>query len=200
MRAADWKRLSKPALTSTEADWGWARALAYIQPVEWVVHGVLGEDSHGRKDEFYLWIVRMPLMAPLDGVVDLSWSERHGCGTTTYHRDSSGMEEAIAEAASIAVRNTRAGGVLLDPPGGADNGRMQEARAYGLLLNGDEAGAREVLWRVEQYDAKYDWERELVNRAARMRSLIESQQAGVARDQLQRWRAENCDALGLSCG
>lgn len=199
MKAADWKRLSKPALTTTDADWRWTRALAYLHPVEWIVHGVLAEDSHGRPGEFDLWVVRMPLFVPLGGVFVLSWSDRHGSGTTTYRAGSPATEDATIEAASVAIQNARSCGLLLDPPGGADNVRTQEARAYGLLLAGDEAGAREVLWRVNQYDAKNAWQRELLDRAAGMRSLIESHQAKGAREQLQEWRLENCEALGLSC-
>lgn len=199
MKAADWKRLSKPAVASTDADWGWTRRLAYIHPVDWIAHGILAEGSRDRPGEFYLWVVRMPLMAPLGRVFDLSWSDRHGGGTTTYTPGSSVAANAITEAASAAVHNARSGGLLLDPPGGADNGLMQEARAYGLLLAGDETGAREVLWRVDQYDAECDWEREFLDRAAGIRSLIESHQTAFALQQLQDWRLENCEALGLAC-
>lgn len=199
MKAAEWKRLSKPTLASTEADWRWTRRLAYIHPVEWIAHGVLAEGSRDPPGEFYLWVVRMPLMAPLGGVFDLSWSDRLGGGTTTYTPGSSAAVNAIAKAAAAAVHDARSGGLVLDPPGGVDNGLMQEVRAYGLLLAGDEAGAREVLWRVGQYDAKYDWEREFLDRAAGIRSLIESRQTAAALQQLQDWRLDNCEALGLAC-
>lgn len=197
MRAADWRRLSKPVLAATEVEWRWARALAYIHPLDWVVHGLLAEDSGNRPGEFYLWIVRMPLMVPMGRVPVLSWSDRYRGGTTTYDPGSS--VGVIAEAASIAIANARKGGLLLDPPGGADNVRMQEARAYGLVLSGDERGALEVLRRISTYEATHPWEEELLGRAASVEESIRSGKAQDAMAFLRGWRDENCAALGLSC-
>lgn len=177
MRATNWKRLAGPALEQTGADWCFRRALAYMKPVDWIVHGVLAEDSASRSEAFYLWVVRLPLFVPLEGVVDLSWSDRFGGASTTYSAaDSDGLKAALTGAASAAMSLTREEVLVLDPPGGADNVRMQETRAYGLALAGDDGGALEVLRRVQRHNASYPWEHELLARAGASASLIESGQ------------------------
>ena len=76
MNAAAWKRLVAPLLKDP---WRVRKTLAYLKPVEWTLHGILGEGSPSSTG-FYLWIVRMPLFVPAS-VVNLNWSERYGGGT-----------------------------------------------------------------------------------------------------------------------
>lgn len=199
MRAADWKRLANPVLAGCDSSWGFAKALAYLSPVGWIVHGVLAEDSGSRTGDFYLWVVQMPLVAPLDGVIDLSWSDRFGGSSTTYSSESAGLAEAISGAALEAASCAQEGSLLLAPPGGADSIRMQEARAYGLALSGNELGALEVLRRVQRYDATFPWEDELLERSSAVASLIESGRLDEVTQRLDEWRRENCDSLGLRC-
>jgi hypothetical protein len=92
---------------------------------------------------------------------------------------------------------TAAGEFVVDPPGGVDNGRMQEARAYGLLLMGNAGGAIEVLGRVLRYEPRYPWEQELLRRAGEMRSLLQEAGADEAVRQLTAWRLESITALGI---
>ena len=58
--------------------------MAYLCLLRWVLAGVLIEGSHGT-DGVYVWALRMPLYAPT-GVIDPSWSERIGSGTTVWRR------------------------------------------------------------------------------------------------------------------
>jgi hypothetical protein len=199
MKAVDWKRLSTSVLTRTNASWGWSKALAYIQPANWVVHGVLAEDSGNQQGEFYLWVVRMPLMVPAEGVVDLTWSDRFGGASLTYKIGSPSVADAIRGAAALAIAGERGDGLLLNPSGGVDNVRMHESRAYGLLLSGDEGSALEVLRRVERYDARFPWEKDMIDRVVAVSALIESHRGAEAIEQLRLWRLENCESLGLVC-
>lgn len=199
MRAADWKRLAKPLLDQTTTDWGFAKSLAYVAPVDWVAHGLLAEASNNRPGEFYIWAVQMPLIVPLEGVVDLSWSDRLGGASLTYSANSPELADLLTDAASKLIAQERKGGPLIVSDGGAENVRMQEARAYGLALSGDYASAAEVLRRVRRYEAKYQWEHEFHARAEAVASLIESEQFDETARQFGVWRRENCEALGLRC-
>ena len=83
-------------------------------------------------------------------------------------------------------------------PGGADNVRMQETRAYGLLIDGDAGSALEILRRVGQYDATYTWEKNLLERAASVEAVVASGDLDRALDQLMRWRSANFAELGIA--
>ncbi|MEM9651912.1 MAG: hypothetical protein AAGA65_07435 [Actinomycetota bacterium] len=76
---------------------------------------------------------------------------------------------------------------------------MQEARAYDLVLDGDEAAALRMLWRFRRYEATYAWEQELLERTESIASLIEAGRIDLAADQLTARRRENCESLGLRC-
>lgn len=193
MRASDWKRLTKPVLDDS---WRLSKALAYRVPVGWVLHGLLAEDSHANQPDFYLWVVRMPLVVPTD-VIDLSWSERFGDSSRVFEPGTTSTRDALAQAAKLVSEQAAAGELLVDPPGGADNVRMQEARAYGLLLSGNEGGAIEVLGRVLRYKPRYAWEQDLVQRAQTMQTLLREDRAEEAVHRLEGWRSESLTALGI---
>lgn len=192
MKAADWKRLAKPVLGD---GWRFTKSLAYRVPVGWVLHGLLAEDSPANHPDFYLWMVRMPLVVPTD-VIDLSWSERFGGSSRVFEPGGTSTQQALARAAELVSEQSAE--PLVDPPGGADNGRMQEARAYGLLLMGNAGGAIEVLGRVLRYEPRYTWEEELVERARGMRALVESNRADEAVERLEMWRSKSLSALGIA--
>ncbi len=193
MRAAEWKRLTKPVLTD---GWRFSKSLAYRVPVGWVLHGLLAEDSPANQPDFYLWIVQMPLVVPTD-VVDLSWSERFGDSARVFDPSTPATQDTIAQAANLVAERALTGEVVVDPPGGAENVRMQEARAYGLLLMGNPGGAIEVLGRVLRYEPRYPWEEELVRRAREMRSLVSDGRVEQALHQLEAWRSDSLTALGV---
>src|ERR687896_398742 len=117
MRTADWKRLTEPVLGD---DWRTSKALTYRVPIGWVLHGLLAEDSAAHRPDFYLWIVRMPLVVPTD-VVDLSWSERFGDSSRVFDPTATTTKGAIAQVAAVVADDAAAGAVVVDPPGGADN-------------------------------------------------------------------------------
>jgi hypothetical protein len=177
--------------------WRFSGTLAYRVPTGWVLYGLLAEDSAARQSEFYLWAVRMPLLVPTD-VIDLSWSQRFGGSSRVFDAGDSATLDALGQAAKQVTKQASIGGLLLDPPGGAENVRMQEARAYGLLLEGNSGGAIEVLGRVTRYDARYPWEVEIVRRAGAMRSIIEKGQTSAAVGQVETWRLEAIVSLGIS--
>lgn len=199
MKAVEWKRLSKSPLSSVGGDWSWTRLMAYLSPVTWLLHGVLAEGSQFRSNEFYLWIVRAPLMVPTDGVVDLSWSRRLGGGSATFDPSEPATSDAIAEAGRIALANAGRSALALDVPNGTENALMQEARAYSLLLGGYHGEALDTLSGIQSITATYAWESDLVRRASTIFSLVASGQADLASEQLRRWRDENCSALRLIC-
>lgn len=191
MTPADWKRFASPIL---DQNWRFSKLLAYWHPVRWVLHGILAERSSS--GGFYLWDLRMPLYVP-SSVVDLSWSERVGGGTRVWDVDAVGADAIARTGHSVTAAAKAADSVLLPPPGGADNVRMQEARAYGLVLEGASDAAVEVLGRVCRYDATYPWERELVARASENRDLLLAQRTSDVLDRLAEWRASTAHAIGV---
>jgi len=158
------------------------------------VDGLLAERSGS--GGFYIWQVQAPLYVPTT-VLDLSWSERVGGGSAVYEPGDA-ADAAIHAAAAQVLDNTRArAGVVLAPPGGADNVRMQEARAYALVLEDEVGSAMEVLGRVGRYQARFPWEQELVARAASVRELLQNGQVRHVLDLLSSWREASATALGL---
>lgn len=176
-------------------EWGLRRGLSYLRPIRWAVHGVLTERS-GSANRIYIWHVVMPLTAPVD-VLDLSWSERMGGGSQTFVVNSSEAEAALAHAAERARALHHRRPLVVDPPGGADNIRMQEARAYGLVVSGDAESATEVLGRVLGYRPLYDWETEMIERARTVHGLLGSPDAASALRLIQDWRRSSLEMLGL---
>jgi hypothetical protein len=83
-------------------------------------------ESPANHPAFYLWTVRMPLVVPTD-VVDLSWSERIGGSSWVFDPSVPATREAVAQAAKVVCEDAASGGVLIAPPGSAENVRMQEA-------------------------------------------------------------------------
>lgn len=191
MTPAEWKRFASPML---DENWRFSKLLAYWHPVSWVLHGILAERSSS--GGFYLWDLRMPLYVQ-SSVVDLSWSERVGGGTRLWDADAAGADAIARTEQSVAAAAQAADSVMLPPPGGADNVRMQEARAYGLVLEGAADAAVEVLSRVCRYDATYPWERELVARASENRDLLLAQRTSDVLDRLAGWRASTAKAIGV---
>jgi hypothetical protein len=191
MTPAEWKRFASPVL---DENWQFSRLLAYWHPVSWVLHGVLAERSSS--GGFYLWDLRMPLYVE-SSVIDLSWSERVGGGTRLWNVDGAGADAVARTGRSVAAAAQSAGSVLLPPPGGADNVRMQETRAYGLVLEGASAAAVEVLGRVCRYDATYPWVHDLVARATENRDLLLAQRPSDLLDRLASWRASTARAIGV---
>lgn len=191
MTPAEWKRFSSPTL---DENWAFSKLLAYWHPVSWVLYGILAERSS--TGGLYLWDVRMPLYVP-SSVIDLSWSERVGGGTRLWNVDAAGAHAIARTARSVAAAAEAADSVLLPPPGGADNVRMQEARAYGLVLEGASEAAVEVLGRVCRYDATYPWEHDLIARATENRDLLLAQRSSDVLDRLADWRASTARAIGV---
>jgi hypothetical protein len=192
MNAATWKRIVAPFI---DDKWRVRNNLAYLRPVGWTLHGILGEGSPS-KEGFYLWIVRIPLFVPTK-VINLNWSERFGGGSTTYELNSDTTTSALETAMNVALGEAADARLVPDPPGGADNVGMQEARAYGLFVAGDGEAAMEVLDRVLRYEPRHDWERERADRAAGLRRLIELGRSSEAIGRLEAWRLESLGALRI---
>lgn len=191
MTPAQWRRMAIPIVGD---GWRVSKFLVYRVPVGWVLNGLLAEQS--RSGGFYIWQVRAPLYAPTT-VLDLSWSERIGGGSAVYELDEVAASAVESAARQVVTESSAADGVVLDPPGGADNVRMQEARAYGLALQGDTSSAIEVLGRVMRYTARFPWEDELLIRAA---AALEELKSGRVDDLLERishWREVAAKSLGL---
>jgi hypothetical protein len=191
MTPAEWKRFASPILGE---NWAFSKLLAYWHPVSWVLCGILAERSSS--GGFYLWDVRMPLYVP-SSVIDLSWSERIGGGTRSWETDVAGADAIARAQRSVAAAALAADPVLIPPPGGADNVRMQEARAYGLVLEGAFDAAVEVLGRVCRYDATYPWERDLIARATDNRDSLVTHRSAEVLDRLAGWRATTARAIGV---
>jgi hypothetical protein len=192
MKAVDWKRFAKPVLGE---GWQFSKLFAYCAPVGWVVRGVLAERSS--QGGFYLWEVRLPLYFPTDVLV-LDWSERIGGGTRVWTVCPETALVLEREGARIGAKAAASVSLLLDPPGGADNVSMQEARAYGLVVVGRVESAVEVLGRVLQYEPKYDWEHVMFARAKGVREqLVKGDVQGVMR-LLAEWRRQSAESLGIA--
>ena len=82
-------------------------------------------------------------------------------GRAIYDELDEATQKALTEAMKAVEGEVAKAQLVPDPPGGADNVGMQEARGYGLFLEGDPSGALEVLGRVARYDANYPWEQHL---------------------------------------
>ena len=96
--------------------------------------------------------------------------------------------------AEVAAADDR---VVLDPPGGAGNVRMQEARGCALVLQGDIGAAREVFGRIGRYTARFPWEFDLLRRASEADDMLAD---GRTEDLLERvgaWRIDAAHALGV---
>lgn len=194
MTPAEWKRVLRPLV---DERWEVKGRLGYVRPTDedQVLRGVFAERSSG--DGSYLWQVRLPLYGPPCEVVDLSWSDRVGGASQTYTATDPQTEVVVRGAVNCAALEASVDGLLVDPPGGADNAAMQEVRGYGLLLGGDTAGAVECLGRVERSEIRSDWQRELVARAAEMRLLLNAGRSDEVVDQIYGWRAESLANLGI---
>lgn len=194
MTVAEWARLVRPFLGER---WAVNGRLAYVRPADdqHVLTGVLAERSS--RDGFYLWQVRLPLYGPPSEVVVLNWSDRVGGASRTYLARDPGTGPVLKDAMDRALIENALGDVLVDPPGGVDNGSMQEVRGYGLLLLGDPSGAVECLGRVERSQIRADWQRELVVRAGEMRERIEAGETSSVLRRMRGWRGETLANLGL---
>ncbi|MBI4882800.1 MAG: hypothetical protein HY826_01945 [Actinobacteria bacterium] len=162
--------------------------------MSWVLYGVLAERSSS--GGFHLWDVRMPLYVQ-SSVIDLTWSERVGGGTRVWDTNAAGAQAIAETERSVAAAAEAPDSVLLLPPGGADNVRMQAARAYGLVLEGATDAAVEVLGRACRYDAKYPWERDLVARASEIREMLVAHRLSDVLDRIAGWRATTARTIGI---
>ncbi len=191
MTPAEWKRFASPLLGD---GWAFSKLLAYWRPVGWVLYGILAERSSS--GGFYLWNVRMPLYVQ-STVIDLSWSERVEGGTRLWEMDTAAADAIGRAQRSVGAAALAADSVLIPPPGGADNVRMQEARAYGLVLEGAFDAAVEVLARVCRYDANYPWEHDLIARAMENRDSLVGHRYAEVLDRLAVWRATTGRVIGI---
>lgn len=191
MRSAEWKRFAGPLLGP---EWDFSKRLAYRKPVGWVVRGLLEEPSDW--GGFYLWDVRMPLYVP-SNVLVLSWSDRVGGGTCRWEVGPDAADAITRTAKSIAAAMDADDTVLLAPQGGVDNFRMQEARAYGLVLEGAVKSAIEVLGRVCRVDPRYQWQHEVLARASEIRTALIDGKVSEVLQRIGEWRTSTAAAIGV---
>jgi hypothetical protein len=194
MKPGEWRRLVRPLLSE---EWRphKSRKLAHLVPVDWVLHGIMAEGSV--TGQFYLRRLHMPLTVPADGVIDLTYSPRHGRGSQTYPVDGSDTPRVLTEAMTLVEKEAGAPSVLPSEPA-AEDIRGQEVRAYELLLGGDPGAALHWLDRVGGHDSQgFDWMVEVMDRAEEMRALVQREQTSEALHRLRTWRAENLESLGI---
>ena len=196
MKVSEWKRVVRPVLSADEA-WEFRGSMCYRLPVHHVLLGVLGEGS-GFDKGVYIWRVSMPLFVP-SPVVDLSWSERIGGGSSKYEKfDSEVLKRTIGLATerlgseeqalrAMASRKTLA----------SRNRRVHEVVGYAHLLLGDLTAARAALTRARADGAKTIAEQEVVDRVQLVSRLLDEEGSERAVVQLDRWCAETTTALGL---
>lgn len=195
MRPHEWKRTVASVLTEN-----WVlleeRRLAFIRPIEWVLFGVQA-DGPASRSTYYLNQLRMPLYVPND-VIDLSWSDRFG-GPSCQLELNEESPGQIASAMAVIEREAKKGEVILKPPGGAENYRMMEARAYGFVIEDRIDAAIEMLKRVVSYadTAKYDWEIDLVTRASESLRLLHDGKSAELAAELTYWRLSTLEKLGI---
>ncbi len=195
MRASEWKRSVRPLLPGDQR-WAFRQKLCYRLPIDWMVFGVLGEDS-GYSTGVYIWAVRTPLFIPADGE-DLSWSERVA-PATTYEPDSPDFATAVHRAVQLSQPPADQLQPILDRRDPV-NMRLVEARAYALLIQGGIGEASGELERVARHRGRTAWEDELVARAADMLRLIRERGQGPSLKRVRHWRDQTIAALGLHAG
>jgi hypothetical protein len=162
-------------------------------PVGWMVRGLLAEPSTA--GGFYLWDVRLPLYIPTDVVV-LNWSTRVGGGSRVWSsQDAANVTMSAGENVREAAESQSS--ILLSPPGGADSVNMQEAKAYGLVLEGSVPAAVEVLSRVLTYVPTYEWELERYARASTVRTSLLNDDVATVLSLLGEWRRESAKLLRI---
>jgi hypothetical protein len=190
----EWFRLARPLLDET---WTFRRTLAYHNPVSWILNGLFAETSAQGRSRFYLWIVTLPLYLPHEAL-SLSWSVRFGGGSHLLDSKEPEASAAVRTARDLATTNVASQlGAVVPSPGTSENASMQEARAYGLLLDGDVRSATEVLQRVLLYRPELDWEYDRAHRAELVLNQLTSGKAIQAREQLEYWRQQSASRLGL---
>jgi len=194
VKAAEWKRVVRPLLPVGQS-WAFRGQLCYLQPVEWVLTGVLGEGS-GFHTGVYLWQVSMPMFVPSD-VVSLSFSSRVGGGARIYDTDEpAALHQAISAglAATTAAEPLR----VIACTSVTKNARLFEERAYARILIGDLDSASADLAAAAASEVTVPWVQDIVDRANLIRELLESDgEVGVTR-QLASWRDYTCAALGIA--
>ena len=136
-----------------------------------MVHGLLGDDTSVR-GVFQLWVVRLPLVAPTDGVIELSSSDQFGGPHSTYDVDSDQAVQAVVEAADHVVRHEHAQSVSAKNLVGVGNPRTDEVRAYEAVLSGDFKNAVSAFERVLEWVPTTEWDEALRKRAAEVYEMV----------------------------
>ncbi len=198
MKVADWSRLTKAALgDGLGGEWRRKGKLVYRCPIGWVVHGLLGDDTSVR-GVFQLWVVRLPLVAPTDGVIGLSWSDQFGGPHSTYDVDSDQAVQAIVAAADHVIRHEHAQSVSANLVG-VGNPRSDEVRAYEAVLSGGIKNAVLAFERVLDWEPRTEWDEALRQRAAEVYEMVLANSIDEAVERFASWRQDNLRALDLAC-
>ena len=199
MKVTDWSRLTNAALgDGLGGEWRCKGKLVYRCPIGWVVHGLLGDDTSVR-GVFQLWVVRLPLVAPTDGVIGLSWSDQFGGPHSTYDVDSDQAVQAIVAAADHVVRHQHAQSVSAKNLVGVGNPRSDEVRAYEAVLSGDIKNAVFAFERVLEWEPRTEWDEALRQRVAEVYEMVLANSIDEAVERFASWRQDNLRALDLAC-
>jgi hypothetical protein len=195
MKTAEFKRVVRPLLPQ-ESEWGFRKAMVYRKPVGRTLLGVLATGSSFDNGAF-ITVVKMPLCVPEDTVV-LDYSRRVGGGASKYYvSDRLALEAAIKEGLlEVEELTARADATLVDIEPSM-NPRTEEMRAYNLYRAGQRKNAVEILREAARYPPKYDWEREIVDRVAKMAELIGRGDDAAVDAEFRHARKHTLAALGI---
>lgn len=191
----EWKRLAKSVLADP---WVIQNKMAYIRPVGWVLYGLLWERSSARPESRYLWRIRMPLYEYFD-FIDLSFSTRHGSGTTVFDPLEPTTALALRDAADWVMKASQTDPIAIETSTGDLNYGMMETRAYGMLLSGNKEAAIEMLARaiIGFAGDDRDWALETLERMKWMKALIQAGEIDSAVEQLKQYRAHLIESIGI---
>lgn len=198
MRAAEWKRVVRPLIPTSER-WEFRAALCYRAPVGRFLFGVLGEGS-GFDSGVYLWRVSMPMFVPSDFVV-LSYSRRIGGGSKKYDSaDTDELSAAIAGGFRDVPTETDELRRLINDAQGSRNLRLLDAAANSRVLLGDEGGAIETIKQASALPIHYEWESKIITRLTDLARTLKDEGLQAAKQGLDAQIKSTAVALGVISG
>jgi hypothetical protein len=179
--------------------------MVFVRPIEHNLRRLYFEGSSFDAKSFYVWIFFLPLCVPTKQVIfNLGKRLRKSDGGDRWSSDAPNLaaqlsvavkREALPFLASIASSQDTA--ELAAEFAGTGDPYALQAVAYSLARCGDIGRAKSELQRlVGMLDIKIPWQREIAERAERLRTILTVSPVD-AQHQLAAWETETVRNLGL---
>ncbi len=179
--------------------------MAASRPIGHVLRGLYFEGSSFDKKSFYVWAFILPLFVPTKQVTfNLGKRLRTPSGGDRWNTDTPNMLEELDAAVK---RQALPFLSAIESPNdivnvaaefqGTGDPYVQQAIAYAWIRGGQVSRASEELQRLRRsLDMNVAWQREIAERAERLRTMLLSDPAAAQR-QMDVWEAETVHNLGL---